>query len=248
MRIKVTKENFDDYIIFSIFSSKYWDKFVLEGSRALDVLSDENLVFRVLDDIDINADDNPNIEKIFRDIFRNNKDIEISFSELKKRTNNSESLFYNVLITYKKELKTNIDFTLETKSFDKVIKEKILFNRKIKIQTYVIEKYLANKIIASWKYKENTKREKTLFDVNFIVSNFDIDYLKFIKYYNYMNAKNIKIKDLVDDLIKFYQLSSLNLEHLNEELKIYLNEFYTKTIVANILDSLNKIKTEIEKF
>ncbi|MBN3534881.1 nucleotidyl transferase AbiEii/AbiGii toxin family protein [Mycoplasma procyoni] len=203
----LNQSNFNDFIIFMIFRSKYWKKFTIDCSTGLEFYNkQQKLELRIPNDIDINIKNKDNVEKLILEIFFEYKqNLHIEFGETREPVNNKNTLTQKIKITFqteKEKLKAEIDLSYEQKKFKKVQLRTKLFDEDLVVQIYTIEKYLANKLLASWKKGNKTKKEKSLFDIWFILNNYQINKNTLNDNFNLMNNIDINIDDVLKNLIK----------------------------------------------
>ncbi|MBN3534640.1 hypothetical protein [Mycoplasma procyoni] len=246
---QLKKQEFMDFIIFKIFSSKYRDYFVLENSESLFIKSENiqnsrTIAFRLPDDIDLNItilkEYYNKVIAILEEIFKNEKDISIepnlNIFERKHR------IIVNIkkIIDHKIIHNVKID-VIHDKNDYKIERESFQYQKQmILIQTYNIEKYIANKILSLRKQKTSNENAVHWLD-NYKTENeeakiIDLWWMMTHFIYNPSELKrNLKIMWQNKSFAKDISL----LEYLKYLLNLLKNDLFYKHIKDTITQNQN---------
>ncbi|MBN3534699.1 nucleotidyl transferase AbiEii/AbiGii toxin family protein [Mycoplasma procyoni] len=267
------KQNFLDFVVYRIFSSKYNKDFVLEGSKSIDIKTKNKLAnkgviyYRLPKDLDLNLKFRESkikdIENILKDIFKNDLDIKVETSIVENIETNK--FFFKVKRIQDEQTASNleVDIILDTDQYT-IEEENFFYNKEvIKVQTYNIEKYVANKIISLRKvYKENkhfllhekinldnfkTKDEISVFiDLFWFVSHFLIDKKELLRNLELMYDEtifNIKLENYIsylNDLLNDDEFV-INISLIMDNMKILRREMF-KTFLRGTFKGILKEK------
>ncbi|MBN3534697.1 hypothetical protein [Mycoplasma procyoni] len=246
------KQYFLDFVVYRIFSSKYHKDFVLEGSKSIDIKArNQGIVYYILPkDLDLNLkfieSKTKEIEQILHDIFAKDKEILIELNEDNFETENK--FFFKIKKLNDRKVISNLEVDIII-DFDKYKIEDENFEfegENIKIQTYNIEKYIANKILSLRKV---TKVNKHLITEN---SNLDlfrsddeikilIDIIWFTKTFQYNDKEVLRNLELMFD-------QSLFNKNLKQYLSYFVEYFYSKDIHSSIERKIEKSQLNINSF
>ncbi|MBN3534731.1 hypothetical protein [Mycoplasma procyoni] len=239
------KQDFLDYIVYKIFSSKYSDNFILEGSEAIliksqDEIKSKKVFFRLPDDLDLNL---ISIEKhyqavfdLIKDIFKNDSQIQIKLR--KNNFDRNNHLVISISIPFKNSISVDI---IHDQNIYKIEKEPFVYkDQTILVNTYDINKYIANKIVSFRKVPnesfnkselnhwldqfESNKQNQITVDLWWLVLNFNFDHIVVAQYLELM-FKQKDFKSLKIDLSEYldYIINYLSLEITKKGLIEFLN-------------------------
>ncbi|MBN3534712.1 hypothetical protein [Mycoplasma procyoni] len=240
---QVRKHEFLDFVVYKIFSSEYNENFVLEGSEGIFIksLNRRLIYYKLPKDLDLNIislkGTAEKIEKTLKGIFQEEKDIEIKLDQ--KLYEERERIRFKIKqINNEGDSVSNlgVDVVLENQNFT-IEWEEFNFNEhKINIQTYNIEKYIANKIISLRKVHNKNR--------NYLSGKIDLN--KFISKNEFQNITEIcwlfnnyssELKEILRNLKLMYDPKIFNvslLEYIEYLAKYFRNSITNDDIIAFI--------------
>ncbi|MBN3534710.1 nucleotidyl transferase AbiEii/AbiGii toxin family protein [Mycoplasma procyoni] len=231
---QVRKHKFLDFVVYKIFSSEYNENFVLEGSESIFIksLNRRLIYYKLPKDLDLNIislkGTSEKIKKTLKEIFQEEKDIVIKLDE--RLLNTSGRIQFKIKHINDEENNVSnlsVDIVIENQNFNIELEEFNFDNKKINIQTYNIEKYIANKIVAMRKI--NKENEHFLSQKNNLDNFISKDEYKNIteicwlfKYYDF------EVNELIRNIKLMYKPEIFGIS-LFEYIK-YLTNYFTKNV------------------
>ncbi|MBN3534646.1 nucleotidyl transferase AbiEii/AbiGii toxin family protein [Mycoplasma procyoni] len=242
------RQEFMNFIIYKIFDNdKYNQHFVLEGSNVLFLkgLNSNNIsfYFRMPKDLDFNFKNIENnfkvLKEILIDIFKDEKDLKLFLYDDKYDVDDVFNVYQFKMQKEEFSVKINFDLVYETENYETEALNFEFGDQQTKINIYLLEKYLSNKIIAI--KKEKIKSDQT---ENFLDNYGNVKELQNLTDLIWMLKKfEVDIKKLIQILSNMFYLKrfekSVTLEQYLSYLIVYVNDANNSTIFDQINAELN---------